>query len=414
MDTSIVKHTFDFENSSIRVLGESDKPWFIAKDVCNILGLSNISQAVYAIPDNWKGITRSDTLGGEQNMTIISEAGLYRLIMKSTKKEAVKFQEWIFEEVLPTIRKTGEYKLQQCLDDQTKEIEYLNRLLKRKLRKSHTKGNCVYIVKNPDIEDKFKIGSTKDIDRRLQDYGGDAPHEYELLKNRYIEPMKQIEDIMLFIFDKQRCESDFKGTKKREWVEFDSNILAKELDDLCDYIISRRKEYDESYNENNQCDIDNEENTVDESEEEEIQTKECISCGLLKCIDKFYSRRDNVDGKENLCKDCYVQRQLQAREKKRVAMLGNKTKKCRKCKNVNHISMYKPHPTSKDGFSYICSNCVIEPAKPGLEKICSCCKILKDRDEFNNCRTSSDGKFAYCRPCNKMKNAKYKAKIRTK
>lgn len=95
-------------------------------------------------------------------------------------------------------------------------------------------------------------------------------------------------------------------------------------------------------------------------------------------------------------------------------MLGDKTKKCRKCKNVNHISMYKPHPTSKDGFSYICSNCVIEPAKPGLEKICSCCKILKDRDEFNNCRTSSDVKFAYCRPCNKMKNAKYKAKIRAK
>lgn len=176
------------------------------------------------------------TPSGEQNMIIISEPAVYRLIMRSTKEEAVKFQEWIFEEVLPTIRKTGEYKLQQCLDEQTKEIEYLNRLLKRKLRKSHTTGNCVYVVKNPDIEDKFKIGSTKDIDRRLQDYGGASPHDYELLKHRYIEPMKQVEDIMLFIFDKQRCESDFKGSRKREWVEFDSDILAKELDALCYFI----------------------------------------------------------------------------------------------------------------------------------------------------------------------------------
>lgn len=83
---------------------------------------------------------------------------------------------------------------------------------------------------------------------------------------------------------------------------------------MTNIIISRRKEYDESYDENSQCGNENEENNVDESEDE-IQMKECISCGLFKCIDKFYSRRDNVDGKENLCKDCYVQRQLQAREK---------------------------------------------------------------------------------------------------
>lgn len=404
MDT-IVKHTFDFENSAIRVLGEPDNPWFVAKDICNILGLKNVSDSTKNIPDKWKGVEIIYTPSGNQNMLILSEPAVYKLIMRSNKPTAQKFQDWIFEEVLPSIRKTGEYKLQTTIKTQTKEIEELNRLLHRKLRKTHNKGNSVYVVKNPDIDGKYKIGCTKDIDRRLKDYGGASPHDYELLRHVYVEPMKSVEDILLFIFDKHRCQSDFKGSKKREWVELDHMTIVQELDDLCDYIISRRKEYDDSYDK------------TPELVEEDIETeptKECIACNTEKSLDEFYTRKDNKDGIENICKKCYVNRQLKAREAKRINLLKGQEKKCRKCKKLNPLSMYKKHPTSKDGFSYICSKCTVKPILSRTEKVCSCCKVEKDIEEFNNCRTSSDGKFAYCRPCTKMKNAKYKKKIRSK
>lgn len=105
---------FNFENSPIRVVEKQGEPWFVANDICGVLGLTNPRQALTAIDDDEKGVILTDTLGGEQKINIINESGLYILILRSrkaTEKGTVqhKFRKWVTSEVLPSIRKTGSY-----------------------------------------------------------------------------------------------------------------------------------------------------------------------------------------------------------------------------------------------------------------------------------------------------------------
>lgn len=106
---------FDFRGASLRTLtDEEGEPWFIAKDVCDILGMSNPSMAVIALDkDEVAQIDPKDYLGSEnrsnQAVNIVSEPGLYKLIMRSRKPEAKEFQRWVTHEVLPQIRRTGGY-----------------------------------------------------------------------------------------------------------------------------------------------------------------------------------------------------------------------------------------------------------------------------------------------------------------
>lgn len=102
---------FDFKGASLRTLtDEAGEPWFVAKDVCDILGLENSRKATTDLDDDEKNtVTISDGIAGNPNKTIISEPGLYRLVMKSRKPEAREFRRWVTHEVLPQIRKTGGY-----------------------------------------------------------------------------------------------------------------------------------------------------------------------------------------------------------------------------------------------------------------------------------------------------------------
>ena len=104
--------SFTFEMKEIRTIGTFDNPWFVAKDICDILDIGNVSMAINKFPEKWKGIKVIDTLGGSQNISVINEAGIYKLIMRSNKPNAEKFQEFVCEDVLPSIRKTGSYTLE--------------------------------------------------------------------------------------------------------------------------------------------------------------------------------------------------------------------------------------------------------------------------------------------------------------
>lgn len=104
---------FGFKDSLVRTVAVNGETWFVAKDVCACLDLGNVSMAADRLADDEKGVTTVDTLGGRQEVTIISEAGLYRLIFTSRKAEAETFRRWVTHEVLPTIRKTGGYGVAQ-------------------------------------------------------------------------------------------------------------------------------------------------------------------------------------------------------------------------------------------------------------------------------------------------------------
>ena len=88
---------------------KDETPWWVAKDICDVLEINNSRQALSYLDDDEKGVTTNDTPGGAQEMAIINEPGLYSLILRSRKPEAKAFKRWITHDVLPTIRKHGMY-----------------------------------------------------------------------------------------------------------------------------------------------------------------------------------------------------------------------------------------------------------------------------------------------------------------
>jgi len=101
--------TLQFEGKSIRMVGTADQPEWVAADVCDVLGIGDTSKAIAGFPANSKGTNTIRTLGGSQEMLTVTEPGLYRLIFKSRKPEAERFQSFVCNDVLPCIRKHGCY-----------------------------------------------------------------------------------------------------------------------------------------------------------------------------------------------------------------------------------------------------------------------------------------------------------------
>jgi len=154
-----IDKTVSFNEQNIRIIGTCQEPWFVAKDICNILELKNLTEAMKMIPEKWRGSEKLNTFGGEQIMTIINEAGLYRLIMRSNKPIAQKFQEVVCEEILPSIRKTGEFKLKEMLERNKKEIEEKEKVIELKNKK----------IKKLKIKDKENIQKTETIEKELNE-----------------------------------------------------------------------------------------------------------------------------------------------------------------------------------------------------------------------------------------------------
>lgn len=98
------------EFGQVRTMMIDGEPWFVGKDVAEILGYSNSRDALMKrVDDEDKGVAKCDTLGGMQDLMIINESGLYSLILSSKLPNAKKFKRWVTSEVLPAIRKTGSY-----------------------------------------------------------------------------------------------------------------------------------------------------------------------------------------------------------------------------------------------------------------------------------------------------------------
>lgn len=103
---------FDFKGAALRTLtDEAGEPWFVARDVCDILELTNPAVALQSLDDDEKTNLSNSYVWSEpgRRPLIISEPGLYRLVIRSRKPEAKEFQRWVTHEVLPQIRKTGGY-----------------------------------------------------------------------------------------------------------------------------------------------------------------------------------------------------------------------------------------------------------------------------------------------------------------
>ena len=128
--------TFDSpEFGSIRVVrDEGGEPWFVAKDVLDVLDLDKT--ALRKLDEDEKGVDSIHTPGGEQQMTIVTEPGFYKLVMRSRKPEAKAFQRWVTHEVLPALRRDGAVVLSDGTEDEDTLIARALLAVKRKLDES--------------------------------------------------------------------------------------------------------------------------------------------------------------------------------------------------------------------------------------------------------------------------------------
>lgn len=155
MNTNI--QTFTFKSQNVRVEIRNGEPMFCLKDVAEILEIKDAKSRNFNLNQKGVEIIPLPTKGGIQQITFINEPNLYRVIFRSRKAEAVKFQDWIFEEVIPQIRKTGGYQVEQktTTDDRTGLRQAVAALVGRK--------GIDYSSAYSMIHQRFNVGAIEDI-----------------------------------------------------------------------------------------------------------------------------------------------------------------------------------------------------------------------------------------------------------
>lgn len=207
-----------FKNSEfgeIRTVTIDNEPWFVGKDVAEILGYSNPRDAINKhVDEEDKGVAKCDTLGGKQELTVINESGLYSLILRSQLPKARQFKRWVTSEVLPSIRRTGQYQIPNLSKEMQAIVLLDSRTVKMEQRidklefdiplygseadelSNHVKRKGVAVLegksseayKDSNIRSKVYRDIYDQIKREFGIYSEDGkPKSYKALKRRYID-----------------------------------------------------------------------------------------------------------------------------------------------------------------------------------------------------------------------------------
>lgn len=125
-----LSRVFNYQGNQVRTVVKDGEPWFVAKDVCDILGISDARKSVNLLDEDERNtIPVTDALGRSQDTHVVNEPGLYTLVLKSRKPEAKAFKRWITHEVLPAIRKHGMYATDEVIDKILADPDYGIQLL---------------------------------------------------------------------------------------------------------------------------------------------------------------------------------------------------------------------------------------------------------------------------------------------
>jgi prophage antirepressor-like protein len=164
---------FEFNGNQVRTLLIDGEPWLVAKDVCDVLGLGNTSQALVPLDEDEKGVTTADTPGGPQQMAVVNEPGFYSLVFRSRKEEAKAFRRWVTHTVLPELRETGMYvapALRQQLPSADKPLELKLAQYQAKLDRELMRKGLYRNTVTGQIEPLPGTVQDKDIDRKLDEH----------------------------------------------------------------------------------------------------------------------------------------------------------------------------------------------------------------------------------------------------
>ena len=203
---------FHYGDAPVRTVRIDGDPWFVLSDLCSVLNLTTPAKVVSRLEDGMSSTHPiPDSLGRIQHMTIVNESGMYRVVLRSDKPEALAFQAWITDEVLPSIRRTGSYSLPGATPTTTTSFETQARvldILKNIIAKDYLEAKAKIVLARtmgdtPEIEASARPlyiqdylrekGATRDeVNRCSSSFGRYVREDY--VAERGVEPGKRFDE----------------------------------------------------------------------------------------------------------------------------------------------------------------------------------------------------------------------------
>lgn len=197
---------FNYQNNEVRTVEMNGEPWFVLKDVCEVLGISHITDTAKRMDEDEVGQTEvTDSMGRKQSTYIINESGLYNVILRSDKPEAKPFRKWVTSEVLPSIRKHGAYMTPETLQAAILNPDTLIQLCQQ--IKAGQDKNAVLTAANSQLTVEKQIMQPKAdyfdelVDRNLLTSFRETAKQLEIGEKSFIQ----------FLLDKKYIYRDKKG-----------------------------------------------------------------------------------------------------------------------------------------------------------------------------------------------------------
>lgn len=203
---------FNNENNEIdvRIFGTNEHPTFAAKDIAKILDIKDINSTIRDFDNDQKGMHIMHTLGGDQEVAVLTEEGVYRLLFTSRKEIAKRFQKWVFG-VIHELRLNGKYEMEQSLikqkenaDKKIKEVETKYQQLNTFITRKHfTARDVIYLAQmHPSrSDDIYKFGRTTDETSRRKNYRGQRAEPIEILETIPVIDRKRAEGNLKYIVE---------------------------------------------------------------------------------------------------------------------------------------------------------------------------------------------------------------------
>ena len=391
-----IDKTFLFDKKEIRIIGTCDEPWFAAVDICNVLGLKNVTVSLKNIPDKWRDLKMLVTPFGNQNMIIINESALYKLIMRSNKQITEKFQEFVCEEILPSIRKTGEFNLQKQLQEKDSKIKDMQDKLDKKIgqikRRNNKKGEMIYMGTNELDKEFFKVGITCNANSRISGLSTGTTTDFVMKNKWYTNFNKEIEDAVKKNFEEERY------SMRKELYTLES------YNDIHDYIDILVKVFNDN-------DRHPQIEKIPPPSIKRIKNplclpeKPCTVCNIVQQLENFYKAEENTDKRENRCKKCVKKLQEEYIEIKRKTETLPTEKICTECNEICDLDDFYKDNQKFDKKSTKCKICFKKIQDKEKVKIdikeycCATCKIVKPIDDFHKLARSKTGHKYNCKLC---------------
>lgn len=223
--------TWTFSGSEVRTVEVNGESWWVLKDVCTVLELTTPARVAERLEEDEVSLTHlTDSIGRQQETTIINESGLYSVILRSDKPQAKPFRKWVTSEVLPSIRKTGSYSIKDSytIDD---PIERAKRWIEEQQEKKQLQ--LTVSVQNQQIAELQPKASYYDvvlnckdlmsITEIAKDYGKSA----KWLNNYLHEKGIQFKQAGIWLLYAKYADKGYTSTKTQTYNGYDGTVHSK-------------------------------------------------------------------------------------------------------------------------------------------------------------------------------------------